>query len=64
MVIHTYTWFIKNMSKPESTLKKKSNSVCYLNVHESVAMDKTLMMDPELENTTDLMAKILSGGKC
>ncbi len=33
---------IKNISKPESTLNKKSNAVCYHAVRESVAMGKPL----------------------
>ncbi|KAL7460585.1 hypothetical protein ACHAXS_001031 [Conticribra weissflogii] len=34
---------IKNTSKPECTLNKKSNTVCYHTVRESVTMGETLM---------------------
>ncbi len=55
---------IKNTSKPESTLNKKSIAVCYHAVRESVAMGETLMAHiPGAENPTDLMTKVLSGSK-
>ncbi len=45
---------IKNTSKPESTLNKKSNTVCYHAVRESVAMGETLMAHiPGAENPAD-----------
>ena len=31
---------IHNTQRPESTLKKKSNSICYHFIHEAVAMDE------------------------
>ncbi|KAL7460631.1 hypothetical protein ACHAXS_001075 [Conticribra weissflogii] len=55
---------IKNTSLPESTLKKKSNAVCYHAVRESGAMGETLMTHiPGAENPADLMTKVLSGSK-
>ncbi len=55
---------IKNNSKPESTLSKKSNAVCYHAVRESVAMVETLPAHiPDVENPADLMTKRLSGSK-
>ncbi len=55
---------IKNTSKPESTLNKKSNPVCYHTVRESAAMGETLMAHIHgAENPADLMTKVLSGSK-
>ena len=34
---------VTNTSKPESTLKKKSNSICYHAVREAVAMGEALV---------------------
>ncbi|KAL7464396.1 hypothetical protein ACHAXS_004732 [Conticribra weissflogii] len=56
---------IKNTSKPESTLNKKSNAVCYHAVRESVAMGETLMVHIHgAKNPAGLMRKVLSGSKC
>ena len=55
---------INNTSKPESVLKKKSNSICYHFVREAVAMKEALTAHiPTLENVADLLTKVLSGGK-
>ena len=51
-------------SRPESVLRKKSNSVCYHAVCESVAMGKSLVGHiPSKENTADLLTKVLYGLK-
>ncbi|KAL7448280.1 hypothetical protein ACHAXS_000140 [Conticribra weissflogii] len=56
---------IENTSKPESTLNKKCNSVCYHAVTESVVMGETLTACiPGAKNPADLMTKVLSGIKC
>ena len=53
-----------NSSKPESVLRKKSNSVCYHAVHESVAMGESLVGHvPSKENVADLLIKVLYGHK-
>ena len=45
---------VNNKSRPESVLRKKSNSVCYHAVHESVAMGESLVGHiPSKENATD-----------
>jgi hypothetical protein len=56
-VIHT-------TQPPESTLKKKSNEICYHFVRESVAMDKcrTGHVDTE-ENQANLSTKVIPGGR-
>ena len=44
------------ISRPESVLRKKSNSVCYHTVQESVAMGESLVGHiPSKENVADLM---------
>ena len=55
---------INNTSKPESVLKKKSNSICYHFVREAVAMKEALTTHiPTLNNWADLLTKVLSGKK-
>ena len=53
---------VTNLSKPESTLKKKSNLICYHAVREAVAMGKALVADiPINKNLADLFTKVLYG---
>jgi len=55
---------IYNTSKPESTLKKKSNSICYHAIRESVAMGESMTAHVPTEyNLADLLTKILYGIK-
>ncbi len=55
---------ITNTSKPESTLKKKSNSICYHAVREAVAMGECMTTHiPTNDNLSDMLTKVLSGGK-
>ena len=55
---------IHNTQPPESTLRKKSNSICYHAVRESVAMGESLTGHiPTAENYSDLATKIIPGGK-
>ena len=55
---------IKNSSKPESVLNKKSNLVWYHAVRESVAMDESRTTHiPGVDNPADLLANVLSGIK-
>jgi len=54
---------IHNTQRPESTLKKKSNSVCYHAVRESVAMGECLTGHISTnDNPADLATKLISGG--
>ena len=54
---------IKNTQNPESTLKKKSNSICYHASRESVAMDESRMAHISTnENPADITSKIVGGG--
>jgi hypothetical protein len=55
---------VTNSSRPESTLKKKCNSICYHAIRESVAMGKTLStLIRTGDNLADLLTKTTSGAK-
>jgi hypothetical protein len=55
---------VTNSSRPESTLKRKCNSICYHAIHESVAMGETLPMHIRTgENLADFLTKTTSGAK-
>jgi hypothetical protein len=54
---------IHNTQRPESMLKKKSNSICYHAIRESVAMGECLTGHvPTDENPADVCTKVLPGG--
>jgi hypothetical protein len=56
---------VTNSSRPESTLKKKCNSICYHAIHESVAIGETLLTHIRTgENLADFLIKTTSGAKC
>ncbi len=56
---------VTNATIPESTLKKKYNSICYHAVQESVPMGKSLITHINSEdNLSNLMTKETRGGKC
>ena len=51
---------IYNTSRPESTLKKKSNSICYHAVREAVASGECLTTHCKTgDNYSDMMTKVL-----
>ncbi len=53
-----------NSSRPELTLKKKCNPICYHAIRESVAMGETLLMHIRTgENLADFLTKTTSGAK-
>jgi hypothetical protein len=55
---------VTNSSRPESTLRKKCNSICYHAICESVAMGETLLMHIRTgENLADFLTKTTSGAK-
>ena len=59
-----YLWdnmsVVHNTSRPESVLRKKSNSVCYHAVCESVTIGEFLLRHiPSKENVAELMTKVL-----
>ena len=55
---------IHNTQRPESTLKKKSNSICYHAVRESVAMGESVTGHvASKENPADLATKIIPSGQ-
>jgi len=55
---------IHNTQRPESTLKKKSNSICYHAIRESVAMGESLTGHVKTaDNPADLATKIMANGQ-
>ena len=55
---------VHNTSSPESTLKKKSNSIAYHAVREAVAMGEMLIAYIKTtNNVADLMTKVLPNGE-
>ena len=53
---------ITNVSKPVSTLRKKSNLICYHAVPEAIAMGEALVTQiPTKKNLADLFTKVLYG---
>ena len=55
---------IHNTQRPESVLKKKSNSICYHAVRESVAMGECLTTHISTTmNPADVATKVLPGGQ-
>ena len=57
-------YVIPNTQRPESTLKKKNNSICYHALREAVAMGECLTSHiPTKYNLSDMMTKLLYGSK-
>jgi hypothetical protein len=55
---------VHNTQRPESVLKKKSNSVCYHAVREAVASGECLVGHISThENPADIATKIIPGGQ-
>ena len=55
---------IHNTQRPESTLKKKSNAICYHMIRESVAMDESITGHVESkENPADIATKVIPSGQ-
>ena len=55
---------VTNSTRPESTLNKKCNSICYHAVRESAAMGDSQISHIGTEhNHSDLMTKVTSGSK-
>ena len=55
---------IHNTQRPESTLKKKNNSIYYHALREDVAMGECLTTHiPTKDNLSDMMTKVLYGSK-
>ena len=53
---------VTNSTRPESTLKKKCNSVCYHAIRESVAMGESLITHISTQlNLTDFLTKVTNG---
>jgi hypothetical protein len=50
--------------RPESVLKKKSNSICYHAVRESAAMGESIIgHGPSVDNPAGICTKVVPGGQ-
>jgi hypothetical protein len=55
---------VHNTHRPESVLKKKSNSMCYHAVRESAAMGESIIGHvPSVENRADICTKVVPCGQ-
>jgi hypothetical protein len=55
---------VHNTQRPESVLKKKSNSIFYHTVCESAAMGESIIGHvPSVDNTADICTKVVSSGQ-
>jgi hypothetical protein len=55
---------VHNTQRPESMLKKKSNSFCYYMVRESAAMgESNIGHMPSVDNPADICTKVVAGGQ-
>jgi hypothetical protein len=55
---------VHNNQRPESVLKKKSDSICYHAVSESSAMGESIIGHvPSVENPADICTKVVPGGQ-
>jgi hypothetical protein len=55
---------VHNTHRPESVLKKKSNSIFYHAVRESAAMRESIIGHvPSVDNPADICTKVVPGGQ-
>jgi hypothetical protein len=55
---------VHNTPRPESALKKKSNSMCYHEVHDSADMGESIIGHvPSVCNPADICTKVVPGGQ-
>jgi hypothetical protein len=55
---------VHNTQRPESVLKKKSNSICYHSVRESAAMGESIIGHvPSVDNPAYICTKVVPGGQ-
>jgi hypothetical protein len=57
-------YVVHNTHRPESVLKKKSNSIFYHAVRDSAVMGESIIGHvPSVDNPTDICTKVLPGGQ-
>jgi hypothetical protein len=57
-------YVVHNTQRPESVLKKKSNSICYHAIRESAAMEESIIGQvPSVDNPDDICTKVVPGGQ-
>jgi hypothetical protein len=55
---------VHNTQRPESVLKKKSNSICYHEVRESAAIGESIIGHvPSVDNNSHICTKVVEGGQ-
>jgi hypothetical protein len=55
---------VHNSQRPESILKKKSNSICYHAVNESADMGESIIgYAPSVDNPADICNEVVPGGQ-
>jgi hypothetical protein len=55
---------VHNTQRPESVLKKKSNSLCYHIVRKSAVMVESIIGHlPSVENPSDICTRVVAGGQ-
>jgi hypothetical protein len=55
---------VHNTQRPESFLKKKSNSICYRALCESAAIGESIIGNlPSIDNPADICTKVVPGGQ-
>jgi hypothetical protein len=57
-------YVVHKTQRPESVLKKKSNSICYHAIHDSADMGESIIGHvPSVDNPADICTKVVSGGQ-
>jgi hypothetical protein len=55
---------VHNTQRPESVLKKKSNSICYHAVRDAAAMGESIIGHvPSVDNPADICTNVVPGGQ-
>jgi hypothetical protein len=58
------TYVVHSTQRPESVLKKKSNSMCFHAVRDSAAMEESIIGHvPSVDNPADICTKVVPGGQ-
>jgi hypothetical protein len=57
-------YVVHNTQRPESVLKKKSNSICYHALHQSADMGESIIGHvPSVDNPAEIFTKVIPGGQ-
>jgi hypothetical protein len=62
--VYGHNMSVNNTQRPESVLKKKSNSICYHAVRASAAMGESIIGHvPSVDNPSEICSKFVPGGQ-